>query len=104
MPSKILCPKRPLWWLALRAGPGLLLNGRVFPPLHRVVITGKEDRHAAGLFLLPKEGLIINAPEEMVDDEHPRLYKPFDFEAYFAFTYTDTKKRDLSALKTYCSL
>ncbi|CAH8337546.1 unnamed protein product [Eruca vesicaria subsp. sativa] len=82
----------------------VLLNGRVFPPLHRVVITGKEDRHAAGLFLLPKEGLIINAPEEMVDDEHPRLYKPFDFEAYFAFTYTDTKKRDLSALKTYCSL
>ncbi|CAH2053623.1 unnamed protein product [Thlaspi arvense] len=82
----------------------VLLNGGVFPPLHRVIITGKKDRHAAGLFLLPKEGLIINAPEEIVDDEHPRLYKPFDFEAYFTFTYTDTKKRDLSALKTYCSL
>ncbi|EFH61352.1 predicted protein [Arabidopsis lyrata subsp. lyrata] len=82
----------------------VLLNGGVFPPLHRVVITGKKDRHAAGLFLLPKEGLIINAHEEVVDDVHPRLYKPFDFEAYFKFTYTDTKKRDLSALKTYCSL
>ncbi|KAG7582080.1 hypothetical protein ISN44_As08g017010 [Arabidopsis suecica] len=48
----------------------VLLNGGVFPPLHRVVITGKKDRHAAGLFLLPEEGLIINAPEEVVDDEH----------------------------------
>lgn len=87
-----------IWFLKV------LLNGGVYPPLHRVVITGKKDRHAAGLFLIPKEGLIINAPEEMVDDENPRLYKPFDFEAYFKFTYTDTKKRDLSALKMYCSL
>ncbi|ESQ48406.1 hypothetical protein EUTSA_v10021144mg [Eutrema salsugineum] len=82
----------------------VLLNGEVFPPLHHVVITGKKDRYVAGLFLRPKEGLIINAPEEMVDDEHPRLYKPFNFEDYFKFTYIDTKKRDLSALKTYCAL
>ncbi|CAH8337544.1 unnamed protein product [Eruca vesicaria subsp. sativa] len=85
----------------------VLFNGRVFPPFHRVVITGKKDRHVAGLFLLPKEGLIINALEEMVDDEHPPLYKPFDFEAYFKFNIinrSDTYKRDLSALKAYCSL
>ncbi|CAH8327396.1 unnamed protein product [Eruca vesicaria subsp. sativa] len=80
------------------------LNGRVHPPLHHVVITGKKDRYVAGLFLRPKEGLIINAPEEIVDDEHPRLYKPFNFEAYFKFTYIDTNKRDLSALKAYCAL
>ncbi|CAH2053621.1 unnamed protein product [Thlaspi arvense] len=82
----------------------LLLNGGVFPPLHRVVITGKKDRYVAGLFLPPKEGLIINAPEEIVDDEHPRLYKPFDFQAYLKFTNTNTKGRDLSSLKTYCAL
>ncbi|XP_009146229.1 probable 2-oxoglutarate-dependent dioxygenase AOP1 isoform X2 [Brassica rapa] len=82
----------------------VLLNGRVHPPLHHVVITGKKDRYVAGLFLRPKEGLIINAPEEIVDDEHPRLYKPFNFEDYFKFTYIDTKKRDLPALKAYCAL
>ncbi|CAL9220971.1 unnamed protein product [Arabidopsis halleri] len=82
----------------------VLLNGGVFPPLHRVVITGKKDRHAAGLFLLPKEGLIINAPEEVVDDEHILVSISLLILAYFKFTYTDTKKRDLSALKTYCSL
>nr|XP_018461678.1 PREDICTED: probable 2-oxoglutarate-dependent dioxygenase AOP1 isoform X2 [Raphanus sativus] len=82
----------------------VLLNGRVHPPLHHVIITGKKDRYVAGLFLRPKEGLIINAPEEIVDDEHPRLYKPFNFEDYFEFAYKDTKKIDLSALKAYCAL
>nr|VDD46288.1 unnamed protein product [Brassica oleracea] len=82
----------------------VLLNGRVHPPLHHVVITGKKDRYVAGLFLRPKEGLIIKAPEEIVDEEHPRLYKPFNFEDYFKFTYIDTKKRDLPALKAYCAL
>ncbi|CAF1934432.1 unnamed protein product [Brassica oleracea var. botrytis] len=82
----------------------VLLNGMVHPPLHHVVITGKKDRYVAGLFLRPIEGLIINAPEEIVDDEHPRLYKPFNFEDYFTFAYKDTTKRDLSALKAYCTL
>ncbi|CAH8356832.1 unnamed protein product [Eruca vesicaria subsp. sativa] len=85
----------------------LLLNGGVYPPLHRVVITGKKDRYVACLFSPPREGLIINAPEEIVDDEHPRLYKPFDFESFFKLNIinrSDTNKRDLSALKAYCSL
>ncbi|KFK38898.1 hypothetical protein AALP_AA3G175300 [Arabis alpina] len=82
----------------------VLLNGGVFPPLHRVVITGEKDRYVAGLFLRPKEGLIINAPEEIVDDEHPRLYKPFDYEDYVKFTNTYIKKRDLSNLKAYCAI
>ncbi|CAN7106887.1 unnamed protein product [Brassica rapa subsp. narinosa] len=82
----------------------VLLNGMVHPPLHHVVITGEKDRYVAGLFLRPIEGLIINAPEEIVDDEHPRLYKPFNFEDYFTFAYVDTTKRDLSALKAYCTL
>ncbi|KAG2309844.1 hypothetical protein Bca52824_029592 [Brassica carinata] len=82
----------------------VLLNGRVHPPLHHVIITGKKDRYVAGLFLRPQEGLIINAPEEIVDDEHPRLYKPFNFEDYYEFAYKDTRKRDLSALKAYCTL
>lgn len=69
-----------------------------------MVITGKKDRYVAGLFLPPKEGVIINAPEEIVDDEHPRLYKPFDFEAYLKFTHINTKGRGLSNLQAYCAL
>ncbi|KAJ4886569.1 2-oxoglutarate (2OG) and Fe(II)-dependent oxygenase superfamily protein [Raphanus sativus] len=92
-------------WIKLSHLKTLLSS--VFPPYHRVVITGKKDRHVAGLFVLPKEGLMVNTLEEIVDDEHPRLYKPFNYDAYFKFNITntsDTHKRDLSALKAYCSL
>ncbi|CAH8337541.1 unnamed protein product [Eruca vesicaria subsp. sativa] len=82
----------------------ILLNGEVFPPLHRVVISGKKDRYSAGLFLRPKEGVVINAPEEIVDDEHPRLYKPFDLEAFLKLSSTNTKRINLSNLKTFCAL
>ncbi|CAL9216503.1 unnamed protein product [Arabidopsis halleri] len=82
----------------------VLLNGGVFPPLHRVVITGKKDRYVAALFTIPKEGVIINAPEEMVDDEHPRLYKPFDFWGFLKFSNLPNARKDISDLTTYCAL
>ncbi|EOA38798.1 hypothetical protein CARUB_v10011074mg [Capsella rubella] len=82
----------------------VLLNGAVFPPLHRVVITGKEDRYVAGLFTIPKEGVIINAPEEIIDDEHPRLYKPFDFWGFLKFSNLPNARKDISDLTDYCAL
>lgn len=82
----------------------VLLNGGVFPPLHRVVITGKKDRYVAALFTIPKEGVIINAPEEMVDDEHPRLYKPFDFWGFLKFSNLPNARKDISDLTDYCAL
>lgn len=80
------------------------MNGGVFPPLHRVVITGKKDRYVAALFTIPKEGVIINAPEEMVDDEHPRLYKPFDFWGFLKFSNLPNARKDISDLTDYCAL
>ncbi|XP_010460573.1 PREDICTED: probable 2-oxoglutarate-dependent dioxygenase AOP1.2 isoform X2 [Camelina sativa] len=82
----------------------VLLNGGIFPPLHRVITTGKKDRYSAGLFTIPKEGVIINAPEEMVDDEHPRLYKPFDFWGFLKFSNLPNARKDISDLTTYCAL
>ncbi|RID49359.1 hypothetical protein BRARA_H00163 [Brassica rapa] len=67
----------------------VLLNGRVF---------------TAGLFSVPKKDHLIYAPDEMVDAEHPRLFKPFDFESYFQFTTEGPGRRDLAALRTYCGL
>ncbi|XP_010499297.1 PREDICTED: probable 2-oxoglutarate-dependent dioxygenase AOP1 [Camelina sativa] len=82
----------------------VLLNGGIFPPIHRVITTGKKDRYSAGLFTIPKEGVIINAPEEMVDDEHPRLYKPFDFWGFLKFSNLPNARKDISDLTTYCAL
>ncbi|KAL1195291.1 putative 2-oxoglutarate-dependent dioxygenase AOP1.2 [Cardamine amara subsp. amara] len=82
----------------------VLLNGRVLSAVHRVMRMGTNTRHSAGLFSVPKTEDLICAPEKMIDAEHPRLFKPFDFEGYFQFTTEEAGRRDLSALKTYCGL
>ncbi|XP_019096566.1 PREDICTED: probable 2-oxoglutarate-dependent dioxygenase AOP1.2 [Camelina sativa] len=82
----------------------VLLNGRVQSAVHRVVRMGTETRYSSGLFSMPNTEDLISAPEEMVDPEYPRLFNPFDFEAYYKFTCEGSGRRDLSGLKTYCSL
>ncbi|CDY53799.1 BnaA06g01840D [Brassica napus] len=82
----------------------VLLNGRVLTGVHRVMRMGTNTRFSAGLFSVPKTEDLIYAPEELVDPEHPRLYKPFDFEAYFQFTTEGAGRRDVAALRGYCGL
>ncbi|KAL0680158.1 hypothetical protein Bca4012_008139 [Brassica carinata] len=82
----------------------VLLNCRVATVVHRVMRTGTKTRFSAGLFSVPKKDHLIYAPDEIVDAEHPRLFKPFDFEAYFQFTTEGPGRRDLAALRTYCGL
>ncbi|KAG2304739.1 hypothetical protein Bca52824_033390 [Brassica carinata] len=82
----------------------VLLNGRVLTGVHRVMRMGTNTRFSAGLFSVPKTEDLICAPEEMVDAEHPRLFKPFDFEAYFQFTTEGPGRRDVAALRGYCGL
>ncbi|KAL0661404.1 hypothetical protein Bca4012_098241 [Brassica carinata] len=82
----------------------VLLNGRVLTGVHRVMRMGTNTRFSAGLFSVPKIEDLIYAPEELVDAEHPRLYKPFDFEAYFQFTTEGPERRDVAALGGYCGL
>ncbi|KAK4428058.1 putative 2-oxoglutarate-dependent dioxygenase AOP1.2 [Sesamum alatum] len=77
-------------------------NGRLHAPYHRVMMRGDEPRYSIGLFSIPKAGYIIKAPEEMVDDEHPLLFKPFDHVQFLDFYYTEAGQRSPAALKAYC--
>ncbi|XP_060191164.1 probable 2-oxoglutarate-dependent dioxygenase AOP1 [Lycium barbarum] len=79
-------------------------NGRLHSPYHRVMMTGNEARYSVGLFSIPKAGYMIKAPEELVDEEHPLLFKPFDHVEFLAFYYTEEGQRCKSALKTYCGV
>ncbi|KAL0791797.1 hypothetical protein Bca101_008043 [Brassica carinata] len=88
----------------VKDGLEVLLNCRVATVVHRVMRTGTKTRFSAGLFSVPKKDHLIYAPDEIVDAEHPRLFKPFDFEAYFQFTTEGPGRRDLAALRTYCGL
>ncbi|KAM7256317.1 hypothetical protein ACFE04_012058 [Oxalis oulophora] len=80
------------------------LNGRVYSPYHRVMMTGNEARYSVGLFSIPKAGYIVNAPEEMVDEDHPLLFKPFDHVEFLAFYYTKEGQSVPSALTAYCGV
>jgi len=80
-------------------------NGRLHSPKHRVILRGNEARYSAGLFAIPKSGHIIKAPEELVDDEHPLLFKPYDHVKFLGYFYVESQDPDkigISALKTYC--
>ncbi|CAN0898671.1 Probable 2-oxoglutarate-dependent dioxygenase AOP1.2, partial [Linum grandiflorum] len=50
-------------------------NNRIKSCYHRVMVSGEEVRYAVGLFTFLTGA--IEAPAELVDEEHPLLYKPF---------------------------
>jgi isopenicillin N synthase-like dioxygenase len=79
-------------------------NGRLHSPYHRVMMNGNDARYSVGLFSIPKEGYIIKAPEELVDEDHPLLFKPFDHVQFLGFYYSEAGQRAQSALKTYCGV
>ncbi|KAG5545957.1 hypothetical protein RHGRI_018202 [Rhododendron griersonianum] len=57
-------------------------NGRLWSVKHRVQCYEGSIRLSIALFVLgPKDGA-LGALEELVDSEHPRLYKPMNFEEY----------------------
>ncbi|WMV35103.1 hypothetical protein MTR67_028488 [Solanum verrucosum] len=81
-----------------------LTNGRIHAPFHRVMVKGNEARYSIGLFTIPKAGYMIKAPKELVDEEHPLLYKPFTHLEFITFSYTEEGMKCESALKTYCGV
>ncbi|KAG1354747.1 2-oxoglutarate-dependent dioxygenase-related family protein [Cocos nucifera] len=76
-------------------------NGRVHAPEHRVMMTGSEVRYSAGLFAMPKAGQLVGAPVELVDEEHPLLYKPFDHVEFLRFHRTRLNQSVKAALNEF---
>ncbi|KAK4252844.1 hypothetical protein QN277_010989 [Acacia crassicarpa] len=79
-------------------------NGRLYNAFHKVMMRGNEARYSAALFARPKEGYKIKAPEELVDEEHPPQYKPFDFVKFVNYFHTQEAQKHRIPLKAYCGL
>ncbi|PHT46108.1 hypothetical protein CQW23_15266 [Capsicum baccatum] len=80
-------------------------NGRLHSPYHRVMMTGNEERYSVGLFSIPnKVGYMIQAPQDLVDEEHPLHYKPFDHLEFLASCYSEEGIRCEYPLKNYCGV
>ncbi|KAL3685109.1 hypothetical protein R1sor_003131 [Riccia sorocarpa] len=57
-------------------------NGLFKSVLHRVVVNAEVDRLSFAAFMNVDNSLALSAPDELVDEDHPRLYKPFTFADY----------------------
>ncbi|KAE8662907.1 hypothetical protein F3Y22_tig00113124pilonHSYRG00376 [Hibiscus syriacus] len=80
------------------------LNGGLCPTYHRVMMKGDNARYSVGLFAAPRGGYQVKAPEELVDDKNPVLFKPFDYEEFLGFYLTQVAPVGARAgLTTYCS-
>ncbi|XP_014515232.1 probable 2-oxoglutarate-dependent dioxygenase AOP1 [Vigna radiata var. radiata] len=69
---------------------------------HRVIISGEKERYSMGLFSLG--GKVVETQEELVDEEHPRQYKPFDHYEYLRFYATKKALESKSRIKAFCGI
>ena len=60
-------------------------NGRLHVPPHKVTIRGHKVRLNCVMFFTAKPDQIIETPPEVVDEEHPLHFKPFQFGEFYRF-------------------
>ncbi|XP_041018207.1 probable 2-oxoglutarate-dependent dioxygenase AOP1 [Juglans microcarpa x Juglans regia] len=87
------------------AGDALMAwsNDRIQSPKHRVVMMNEnEARYSLALFSF-SDG-IIEVPKELVDDEHPLQYKPFNHRGLVDFFSKNTTHKDKFPIKSYCGV
>ncbi|KAJ4838234.1 hypothetical protein Tsubulata_050906 [Turnera subulata] len=86
------------------AGDALMAwsNDRIISPTHRVIMNGKIDRYSMALFAFNTG--ILSVPEELVDEEHPLMYKPFDNIGLLRFYRTDEGYKSKCPIKAYCGV
>jgi len=69
-------------------------NGRFCNVKHRVLCKEPTTRYSIATFMLgPRKGN-VEAPKELVDHDHPRLYRPFTYEEYRTLRVSDNNDRD----------
>lgn len=74
----------------------------VHSAFHRVIIKGDEERYSLGLFSYING--IINTPEELIDEEHPRRYKPYDHYGLLDFYANNVDLQAECTVKAYCAV
>uniref|UniRef100_A0A2P2MPC6 Fe2OG dioxygenase domain-containing protein n=1 Tax=Rhizophora mucronata TaxID=61149 RepID=A0A2P2MPC6_RHIMU len=77
-------------------------NGRIHAPLHRVGMRGKEERFSVGLFSYQRG--TIQVPKELIDEEHPLRFKPFDHFEFMRYFASHPNLPVASTLEAYCAI
>lgn len=80
-------------------------NDRIKACYHKVVMSADEIRYSLGFFSFHKG--TIRTPEELVDDQHPLRYNPFEHDGLLRFyeSYINSlKKSSEDLLQIYCGV
>ncbi|CAN6331908.1 unnamed protein product [Urochloa humidicola] len=91
-------------WLVVMVGNALRAwtNDRLHAPFHRVIVRVDAPRYSAILFSIPD--CEIQAPDKLVDDEHPPRFKPYYHDDFVGFSISEEGARHEDKLKAYCAL
>ncbi|WCJ43621.1 2-oxoglutarate (2OG) and Fe(II)-dependent oxygenase superfamily protein [Euphorbia peplus] len=86
------------------AGDGFMgwSNDRIKSCYHRVMLKGEEVRYSIGFFGFI-EGM-IKVPKELIDEEHPLKYKPFNHQEYLKFFDFIPNINLKESLKVFCEM
>ncbi|XP_052183086.1 deoxypodophyllotoxin synthase-like [Diospyros lotus] len=76
-------------------------NGRIHPCLHRVMADENATKYSIGLFAFANG--IVEVPQELVDDERPLRFKPFDHYSFLHYCL-DEGRNLTNAINTYCGV
>ena len=79
-------------------------NGRLEAVIHRVQVVGDEDRYSTNYSCHTKDGILVEAPQELVDEEHPLLFKSFYHKDYIQFHFSEPGLKAESPLTAFHGL
>ncbi|KAK7267133.1 hypothetical protein RIF29_19797 [Crotalaria pallida] len=100
-------------WIDIDASPSLFCvlagdaflvwsNERIRACEHRVILKSRVTRYSLGLLSYSCE--MVQTSEDLIDDEHPIRYKPFDHYGYLSFRFTEEAIKSSSRIKAYCGI
>ncbi|EYU21585.1 hypothetical protein ABFS82_09G097700 [Erythranthe guttata] len=77
-------------------------NNRIKSPHHRVTMEAKKARYSIAQFSFLEK--TVEIPQELVDEDHPMQYKPFEHLEFLDFYSKEENRRLESAIRTYCGV
>ncbi|CAL4914995.1 unnamed protein product [Urochloa decumbens] len=82
----------------------LLTNGRVRPSVHRVRTPTNRERIVILCPAWGKNGVAINAMDELVDEENPPKYNPVTTDEFLQFRYSGEGLKSSDPLEDLCGV
>ncbi|KAK3010868.1 hypothetical protein RJ639_012086 [Escallonia herrerae] len=76
-------------------------NGRIHSPFHQVAMRGTEDKYTIALFSFMSG--MVETPEELVDNQHPLRFKPFNHYGYLRYCGAEGMKYK-HPIQFYCGV